>query len=946
MDKRAMVLSSLKTLYSAASPTEDGLRAQIEEMCAIGFFSTLTEVDRNYVARHYMAERPVRMDAGEVIVDQRRPFSQWYPNARKNIKPFFADRYMEYLRDSVGFPEPVVNRIDEVTDKICSLLGNPHSDHAWDRRGMVVGNVQSGKTANYAAVICKAADAGYKLIVIIAGIHNNLRRQTQERVDAGFIGFDTTPGTNQHNPIGVGTIRDDAALRPIPLTDTFEDFNRAAFNKSKFGLAQTNVPGVCVIKKNKSTLEHLNRWIDNQTSGRHAGVLNRFPMLLIDDEADNASINTSKDPDRATTINRLIRQFLTKFEKSTYVGYTATPFANIFINPPDGTSGGTEVGDDLFPRDFVYALDAPSNYVGADRLFGADAELAHCVRPVDDHADILPLRHKKDIALYVLPPSLREAIRCFVIARAIRLLRGHEGKHMSMLVNASRFTDVQICLKDLVRKEVKMLEEAIRYRQRPGADDRFDALYATWVGCGYSDAHENWETLASVLLDSVASIEVVAINSSSDDALNYSEYDSGRTVIAIGGFSLSRGLTLEGLTVSYLLRNTKMYDTLLQMGRWFGYRPDYEDVCRLFMTEESTGWYQFITGASAELRSEIKAMSKAGRSPSDFGLKVARHPASLLITARNKMRAGTVWRLQVGLASSFIETTRVYGGTDADRRHAKNNFAAAKNLVNDATQYAAREHKEAEDREQEAVEDLGYHFWSAVHVKHVRHFLARFQNRDESIHTQTPPLLAYIDRRAEGELKHWDIALTKTGSSERDLGADELGVQVQCIRRTIGNWPTNNAREHQLSADGRVECVFIGNKNRVGDARMEKIGLNGTQICRAEDAWKNTSAFKNAESRGKKLDPPGRIWRAERTRPLLILHAIEMMTPAPKAPEGEKAEKGKPVEGLDPVLAYSISFPSSEFEEETVEYVVNPVWMTVEGFENGDDDEDEEMVDA
>lgn len=353
-------------------------------------------------------------------------------------------------------PEPL-RRLDIVTDEVLDSLEDPRRAGQWDRRGLVMGHVQSGKTANYVGLIAKAMDAGYKLVIVLAGVHNNLRAQTQWRVDEGIVGRDTRQGASSIGKIGVGLM---AGSRPVmTMTSAMDDgdFKRAVASAVGNPFSQIDAPTIFVIKKHVSILEHLHDWLaenSNRPTGheRIAGT----PLLLIDDEADNASINTANvgDEDEETDPTRTnagIRRILNLFDQSAYVGYTATPFANIFIADDAQHS---EVGDDLFPRDFIFALEAPSNYVGPRRVFGLSPSASSegtedlglpMVTKVFDHQTWLPPRHKAgfkpDDAAF--PKSLKDAVRAFVLTCAARIHRGHARAHNSMLVHVTRFVDAQ-----------------------------------------------------------------------------------------------------------------------------------------------------------------------------------------------------------------------------------------------------------------------------------------------------------------------------------------------------------------------------------------------------------------------------------------------------------------------------------------------------------------------
>jgi hypothetical protein len=902
MPTTEMLKSVVVSMLADSPPTPDQIRDFIRQTRQMPMFAEITNLVAEALAREIEELYDTTMELGSVI---KVPFSPWYPKALETIDPFYALRYRHHMAGRkpkhMGLPPQVITRINEVTDRICGLLGNPHIEGTWDRRGMVVGNVQSGKTANYTDVVSKAVDAGYRLVIVVAGIHNNLRDQTQTRIDEGFIGVDTDP-TKKRPPVGAGLFASREDRTPLYLTHHKRDFHKAQKNAAQFGLKQIRVPGVLVIKKNPSTLRNLIEWVEAQGSSSKA--LNHAPMLLIDDEADHASINTQKDPDKATRINSQLRHLLSLFSRSSYIGYTATPFANIFINPDACDDGHPEFGRDLFPEDFIVGLEAPTNYFGADRIFGVDRDL-DCVRDIEDHDLVLPLKHKIDHDLISLPGSLVEALEVFLLARAIRCLRGDGTEHHSMLVNASRFSFLQIDIKTRLLSKLTAIKDAIRYSLSAsgGGDPLIESLYATWKR-EFGELEFDWDTVARQLRISTSSVEVLAINSKSADRLDYDKYeDTGRAVIAVGGFSLSRGLTLEGLMVSYFLRNSMMYDTLLQMGRWFGYRTGYEDLCRIYMTPDAAGWYEHITEASRELKQEFLEMQQMDRTPREFGLKVRSHPQSLLVTARNKMRAGVKRTIEIGLGSAFIETTRVFG----DPTRVQSNIKAGRKLVAAALGGAVPPTP--------SKNNSWNYLWEQIDVKHVLSFIESYSNHPESLHTQQAPLKTYITRRQDGELANWDIAVINKRRGDIDAA---LGIDVRCPERTIGK-----------NSVPFPELVRIGNKHRVGDAPMEKLGLTTDQAKVAVAAWKKTIEYADrAKKSGNEPSIPGYVYRKARTRPLLILHLLRMTG------EGAAAL-------ATPVLAYSISFPSTSLEEETVMYVVNSVWL--ESYCEYDIDEDDEQ---
>ncbi|WP_111748841.1 Z1 domain-containing protein [Salinisphaera orenii] len=874
-------------------PTPELIRDQIDLVRRL--YPDVTDEQAEQLARRFEHQHGVTMGLGSTLEDTG--FEKWLESTRQNVNFCYWDRYRRLLGDK-GFSGRVLANLDQLTDRTLGLLENPRKDGRWDRRGMVVGHVQSGKTANYIGLIAKAADVGYRVIIVIAGIHNNLRSQTQARVDEGFIGFDSSMLQSRRagaqSIIGVG--RYDSTRRPSAFTNTLRDFNRQTATGVGIPLENLNQPAVFVIKKNPSTLRNLLDWLKEHNARRGASSISS-PMLLIDDEADNASINISKGQDEVSRINGQIRQLLDTFDRKCYVGYTATPFANIFIDPD---SGDEMYGADLFPRNFIVSLEPPSNYFGPERVFlsdeGSNGEFWDSpVRYIDDSEDILPLRHKIDHQICALPRTLLDAIRAFVLSRAIRLERGHQGFHHSMLVNASRFTSVQSQLTaeihgfvDTLRQHLRIngansVPQAIRDPEIASLRSVFDAEY--------ENSGVSWPQVQARLMESVSPVTVVEINSKSSGSLDYEGYNAnGLSVIAVGGFSLSRGLTLEGLTISYFLRNSMMYDTLMQMGRWFGYRPGYEDLCRVWMPEEAEGWYAHIAESVEELRAEFRRMESVNATPQEFGLKVRSHPDTLVVTARNKMGSGEKRVVQIGLANQFAETSVLL----RDKESVDGNRRAAKRLAqNLRAQGWAPEDGEAVS---------GGRLVKSAPASQVVEFLRAFRNHPQSSPlTASEPVIRHIEDRIETELAEWDIFFPGlSNASANSLIDQSLGIQIVCQRRAEGD---------QRSDD---HTLYITNKARVSSRGVEAVGLSDNE---REQAKKNFREETSPPRESDRLNYPDRVYRAVRKRPLLIVHLLAI------------GKDGEDLSGAEPVVAWSISFPETELKEKKTEYVVNTTWF-------------------
>ncbi|WP_407910510.1 Z1 domain-containing protein [Lysobacter claricitrinus] len=901
-------LEGMTSMYMASQPgphTAESIRQIVAQLRATPMFSgKIDENEAEALARLIEEKHGISMGLGAVV--DAEDFRPWLSAARINgeMGDFYWSRYRRLL-SLKGLPKSVVDATDNVTDRILDRLGNPGNNSPWSRRGMVVGHVQSGKTANYTGLICKAADAGYRLIVVIAGIHNNLRNQTQARIDEGFIGRDTgrlghANKAQRQKIIGVGTF--DQREFPVSLTNTLRDFNKATATTNTSQIGQYNVPVVLVIKKNSSTLKNLLEWLKEHSVHQGTQMVSQ-PMLLIDDEADNASINTAYARDEVTRINGQIRELLSLFHRSCYVGYTATPFANIFIDPDTDDDA---LKQDLFPRHFIIGLDAPSNYFGAQTVF-LDAQDRH-VRLIDDNEDDLPMKHKIDHPVDRLPDSLVRAVRAFIVARAIRNARGQRSAHASMLINASRFTDVQGRLRAQVSDLVSRVRDAVAVDGAKGAgalrNTEIKALHAAWQQ-EYSDAEKgDWPAVQARLYEVLAGTRVVEVNASKrSEPLDYDQSgDYGVTVIAVGGFSLSRGLTLEGLTVSYFLRNSVMYDTLMQMGRWFGYRRDYQDLCRVWMPADGVGWYTHIHEATDDLQAQLKRMELAKATPEQFGLAVRSHPESLIVTARNKMGSGKSLPVKVGLAGKLVETTRIPVDVEQLDRNVRAGEALVKSIVASGI---------------EAEHPTRGTLYKKAPVELIRDFLRNY--RADLADPLTDPRLMgdYIAARADSELKEWDVLLASAQKGEglpQTLAAHRMNSYV----RSVGEEALRNGI-----------LAISGTSRRVGSPGDEKVGLSASQIESATDAFKQ-----ERERDGKALPqtlPPRIFCEVRGRRPLAILRFV---TPVVK---DEQLKSRLP----DPVLAWSICFPPSDVEGGTVEYVVNTIRLR-EMF--GEDEMEEEAL--
>jgi hypothetical protein len=870
-------------LPSDRPPTEAEVRAFATQLRAA---FPISDDDFEWLLRRVYTKVSISMDMGVALVSEHKP---WLNASKPTIDPFYWQRFQQLLTNK-GWPPQVVTRLDSVTDELLDLLGNPKQQNHFKLRGLVVGDVQSGKTATYTALTCKAGDAGYRLIILLTGTLENLRRQTQERLDEGFVGLDssgelTTVRANRQ--IGVGII--DSTQFAGVLTSRLRDFNKTLLESLGFRLDGFKIPVLVVIKKHKSILQNLEKWLLDFNAGSDGKI--STPVLVIDDEADNASVNTRKGGEDPAEINRRIRSLLAKFTHSSYVGFTATPFANVFIDP-DTTD--EMLDNDLFPRDFIYGLEPPSNYVGPQAIFGEDP-IRNILRSVEDADAMFPAKHKSSLIVTELPESLLEAARTFLLATTIRDLRREGPTHRSMLINVSHFTAVQDQIKDLLHTWLSQVQQDIRNYSQLGVSEalrnsNLTDLHHTWLR-EFSDTGFDWESVQARLVEGVLPISVRAVNQRTGAAsLDFKQHqESGLRVMVVGGNSLSRGLTLEGLSTSYFFRFTKMYDSLLQMGRWFGYRDGYEDLCRIWLTDEVVDWYTHITSATAELRQELRKMRDQGRKPIDFGLKVRAHPDALMVTAQNKMRTSVLIKRVVSIANKSLETTYV---------KTNENIVNANRVVID--KFLRGLQSEGLSMESSS---LGNPIWRHVPKELVAALLKDFAVDPANVKFQAKDLAAFVESTTEKFLQEWDVVIPQGRGHTTTVG----GIDVRPTERSVRVYPNS--------------VLVSGKSARIASPGIEQEGLPPEMVA-------NLIAKYRQEQPNKTV--PDYVFREERPRPLLLIHVVR---PLPKGKDSGIV--------LPDLIALGLSFRDFDDSDvaKQVEYRINLVELRTAD----DTDEDEEI---
>ncbi|GAA4717349.1 hypothetical protein GCM10025782_13050 [Pedococcus ginsenosidimutans] len=755
-------VETLRNVVTAAMAggvhSEEELRSSIAMFRSMAMFDGVSDEESELLFKQLTKSLLIELDLGVAVTSS--DFEPWLDSTKASIDWRRWKTYKQWLLQS-GRPPRVVERLDELTDAVLELAGSPTTEGTWARRGLVIGDVQSGKTGTYLGLFNKAVDAGYRLIIVLAGSTESLRQQTQTRVDEGLIGRDSRGVPKDRGVIGqkrfVGVGRLNQTIADgIGMTTIHQDFRKTSLLASNHGMTTDSpAPYVFVVKKNKTVLTHLQSWLDTQVGldGKLA-----LPLLLLDDESDYASVNTNADTN-PTAVNDAIRGVLGKFSRSSYVAFTATPFANIFIDH-DQT-------DDLFPRDYVYSLETPTNYVGAERTFGtADEPRDSGLLDPSDAESYFPRRHKADLHVNGLPESLRHAVRAFLLTCAIRDAR-QQGGGRSMLVNVSRFKEVQRQCHELVEAYTVELKQAIEFHAEAYANgspnEALAALEETFEEF-FADA-ASWTDLVGRLQAAVSDVRVELINSDRDKKLTDEEiaWDRPPRMIAVGGDVLSRGLTLDGLSTSYFYRQAGAFDTLLQMGRWFGYRDGYEDLTKIWIDPLVVNHFRFVAAAVEELRGDLESMKAARLTPADFGLAVKKHPDSLLVTARNKMRNATTFSKSVSLGGRRLETTRLNSaGTVIDQ-----NFGAFEQLVSSIELSSAK--IKANRRNWSA--------WSNVPKALVGDFLAAYTAYEQDTIFTGTNLSSFVGGATSPSLQTWDVVIANGPSTALEHHVGGVGYR-------------------------------------------------------------------------------------------------------------------------------------------------------------------------
>ncbi|MHB9858563.1 Z1 domain-containing protein [Streptomyces sp. YIM S03343] len=697
------------------------------------------EVIEEMLQRHEAATTQI-VSLREPLAVGRENTPPWYAGSRAGDKnwPAFEKR----LRRQLDADE--VRKIDEASDRVVAMLDHPATPN-FRSRGLVIGHVQSGKTSNFTAVVSKAADRGYRMFIVLSGIHNSLRQQTQTRL-----------------------IRDLVDLNPAlwhQITKPEHDFQPPANAQSL--VASKDQYLLLVVKKNAPVLKKLRDWLEEARE-----QLGNCPTLIIDDEADQATLATRR-------INPLIRDVIGRIPKVCYVGYTATPFANLLVDPVDH--------EDFYPRDFILSLPRGERYQGPETLFGryplehedpsevpGGLDMIRSI-PVEELSALRPAK-KAEIPDFnpTAAPSLRRAVFWFWLATAARHARGQSDQHSSMLIHAHSDTRVHDSYHPVLQT---LRHEVLRGIQ--ANDGVVEELRKLWdeesrrVKPADGNRQFDFETVFPALEAVVSTTTIVMDHYRSTDRLDYA---SGPVnVIAVGGNTLSRGLTLEGLVVSFFVRSSNVYDTLLQMGRWFGYRPGYEDLPRIFMPDETRRWFAHLATVEEEMRIEIDRYLTEHLTPLDMGVRIRTHP-KMKVTAPSKSKSAV--RAAASYGGQLVET-RYFPcrhNEEDEQWHAKNGLAVWKLMT-------------AAHRDGTVDVDVadGRALWRGIPVEHVLNFIDEYQFDPKDLDAARNLLQDYIVNRSKNSsgLTRWNIGVIgKRPTSESGRVELPHGASVDPVVRT------------------------------------------------------------------------------------------------------------------------------------------------------------------
>jgi len=821
------------------------------------------------------------------VLTSRKNKDEWLKNYDRS-EWYYWPNQRRYLLGNKNWSAAALRSLDETTDRILGQLEPPDTEK-FDIRGLVLGYVQSGKTANFTALIAKAADVGYRLIIVLSGIDNGLRRQTQIRLNKELTGY--TDGRAK-------------SVQLPPMGKQWHQFTTEEFDgdfqpgNANYAALQGSQPVLLVIKKNGPVLKRLHKWLDDAPED----VRRALPVLVIDDEADQASIDTKGSyqmedeplPDDFTepsVINRRIRELLNKFQKIAYVAYTATPFANILI--PHNTYDPLYESD-LYPKDFIVDIPKPNGYFGAEEQFGRFDSNTQDKTGGLDIIRIIPVQELENLKTsLLLPPSLENSMLDFVLAGAARAQRGKGNHPAIMLLHGSHLILKQIEIALMVSERFSELRDEWRYQRSVSILNR---LHQRWEN-DFKPVTQNLDINRDVPFSDIEpyigpffeAVQVKTINSRTGEMLDF-EKEPTLKAIAVGGNRLSRGLTLEGLLTSYFFRSSAMYDTLMQMGRWFGFRGGYEDLTRIYMTADLSGWFSDLALVEYELRQDISIYEEQGVTPLELGARIVKHPA-MLVTNRLKQRFANTIIVEQSYSCQVLQTFRFpFNDLNALSSLADNNIRATMEFINKLG---------APDWEKDSSP-----CWSNITPDLIIEFLNTYHIYPDARNISLHLLIAYIQKQIENnELIKWTVAIRSRGKTHEKLGEIDLG-----LLRPLPMFSRSRLKSNPES---------LGVITEPGD---EEIGLSNAQLLEAK-------RIQSADGKKIGVNPAARMVRPA-TDGLLLIYPISRFSGFDKDPQGARQRLYDNPEDArcKDIIGLALSFPKSKTEKAVKgEYVIGTV---------------------
>lgn len=848
----------------------------------------------------------IEVDKPKIFEDEG--YVPWLQDARKDINWQFYDRYERYLLDYKRWKPKAIADLKKTSDIILDHMANPKSEKLFNKKGLVIGDIQSGKTANYTAVINKAIDAGYKIVIVFAGLTRDLRNQTQNRLDSEVLGYETKTHGKGNN-IGVGLVHP-LNIEGLTYADEKKDFGDMKKFFSVHTLDKDVKPIVAIVKKNKSVLGHLDRFLTQSQSSCYTDGKLDIPVLIIDDEVDQASVDTkdAEEAENASAINKMIRTILSHLNRYSYVGYTATPFANVFVNPDR---------EDIYPKDFILCLPTNEDYCGIKEYFGVDAldekddssdHVHDLFVNISDFKDLFATedRINAQTSTDSLNGSLKDAIMSFIIAASIKKSRGIEGFN-SMLIHIARFKNPSTTLKPLVSDYIDDLYNNLKYSYENTVkeykqfwEDKFAPVSKTRLGDDFKD---NWDSIKNFLMPTIESIQmnIKVVNGDSEDLLDYSSTKSGDYIV-IGGDKLSRGLTLEGLVVSYYYRRSRTYDSLLQMGRWFGYRGGWIDVCRVFTTVNFMNDFITVGKVLQRFKADVQEMYDMHLNPREVGQRIMYSP-NLIPTARNKMKTTT--KIKISFSGGIQQIITF------DRNFREDNLELTRNFIASLGKGEVRPNRKV--------------VFKGVSSNTILNYLKKYKdcsNYYDYGHISIRNWIKYIENlNLRGELKEWTIVLNSLQTEKADNKINIGGYEIYKASRTLRDDGDSSA----------FKFYTIKTNNDPTDFR--------------EVFDPVSKEYAETDHYNPEKDYPG----FDSTKGVMAIYVVDLYEKIltkefdPKTNK-QKTIRGKLIEDGRSMCAPAIWFSKTkDYESSATTYYVSKDYLEREKMEEADD-EDEEMV--